>query len=377
MQHKSDAELITAADTLIAKPVESWTSPDVVEAVDLLIILSNQNVDDAAYGRFPALEAAVANAPVTTSAAALAKLLWIDQQPEPEERQDWEPAALESIRAFLSPKTDFVADLGYRMGSIIDDKQGKDHEPWKALDIQQEAVEALIAVSTPVSLAGVAAQVLLAIRHLLEIEEIAAGDERNEDLRELSERTMKMLELAAPILADIAGVDLNADFGAYYGTTCGDRQVGASRQDLVTETEAAESDTAPEDIPVNPWAELIAGYIAAPAEWWNDDRLSDAVLTEATCREWVSAQCNTEPPPSSEKFDAITQPICDLISAIMAAPVEGVVGARAKLRLLKTDDWDARSRTDFATCMQSILDGLDAVLCDDDKASEPALQEAA
>jgi hypothetical protein len=52
---------------------------------------------------------------------------------------------------------------------------------------------------------------------------------------------------------------------------------------------------------------------------------------------------------------------CNLMSAIMKTPVQGVIGIRAKLRLLRTGGWDARNRTDLGVCMQSILDGLNRV----------------
>jgi hypothetical protein len=126
---------------------------------------------------------------------------------------------------FLTPKSDFVADLGQRLGSIISDKQGDDAVGGRltALDAQQEAVERLIEMSHPTTLAGVAAQVLLAIRNLLDIGAIA-NERTGEDLVSYIERTREMLEAAAPLLADIAGVDLDADYGAFYGTACCSRQ---------------------------------------------------------------------------------------------------------------------------------------------------------
>jgi hypothetical protein len=360
-----------AALALVAKPSPTWGDDDVLTAYGLLTTFAEIDHPNAPFN---ALEAAMAAAPVVGFPAALAKARWLIEQPEDDGRLEWEPVAIESLRDFLSPKDDFVADLGLRMGAIIDGKQEEDCD---ALDAQQEAVQALIEVSPPTSIAGITVQVLLAIRNLLDIGGYAHEHE-DERLMGLIDRTKAMLEIAAPVLADIAGVDLDADYGADYGTSCGERQKSKRRSptpiDEVSRDEAAPQ---PAGIPVNPWAESIANYVAAPAEWWNDDRLADAVALEAECSEWVSSACDSKPPRSGEEFEAITMPHCDLMSAIMAAPVQGVIGARAKLRALKTDDWDARHRTDLDVCMQSILDGLNAALGDADEAGEPALKEAA
>jgi hypothetical protein len=360
-----------AARALVAKPSPTWADGDVLTAYDLLTTFAEI---DHPNTPFNALEAAMAAAPVVGFPAALAKARWLIEQPEDDGRHDWEPVAIESLRDFLSPKDDFVAELGLRMGAIIDGKQDEDSD---ALDAQLEAVDALIEISPPTSIAGVTVQVLLAIRNLLDIGG-HAHEYEDERLMGLIHSTKAMLEIAAPVLADIAGVDLDADYGAYYGTDCGERQKSKRPSPLpMDEVSADEAVPQCAEIPINPWVESIATYVAAPGDWWNDDRLADAAALEAECREWVSSACNSEPSPSSEEFDAITMPLCDLTSAIMAAPVEGVIGARAKLRMIKADDWDARLRTDLSVCMQSILDGLNAALGDADEAGEPALKEAA
>ena len=60
-------------------------------------------------------------APIGSLPAALAKIRWLIEQPggEMPERQPWEPSAYRTFRDFLSPKKDFVAELGLRTGQAI------------------------------------------------------------------------------------------------------------------------------------------------------------------------------------------------------------------------------------------------------------------
>jgi len=209
-----------AARALVACPASNWTNANIVAAQTLLSEFNAGSLscdyDDAPFN---ALEEAMGAAPISSFPAALAKVVWLLEQPggEAPARQKWEPSAYETLRDFLSPKEDFVAELGRRAGALIRE------ESWPGADPRLEAMEALIEVSHPTGLAGVTVQVLMAIRNLLDIGAIAR-ERTDEDLVDRIHRTQNMLEKAAPVLADIAGVDLDADYGAYYGTSCGEQQ---------------------------------------------------------------------------------------------------------------------------------------------------------
>jgi hypothetical protein len=227
MQRKSALERNQdAAHALIAKPAEGWTGADTVAAYNLL---KKFNRHEHPAAPFNLLEQAMGRAPVSNFAAALVKIRWFTEQPggaldEYTERQEWEPAAYRTLRDFLSPKADFVAELGRTMGHVIRRIVAADRlqqtKKVNSLTDELYAVEALIEVSKPTTLAGIAGQLVLAIGHLELITNMNPKGGDAQAIREYALKTRGMLALATTALAEIAGVDLEADYRASYRTLC-------------------------------------------------------------------------------------------------------------------------------------------------------------
>jgi len=220
-----------AAHALVACPASNWTNADIVAAHALLLKFNrgsgNEDYDDAP---FTALEEALGKAPATNVPAALAKASWLIEQPGAgaAERHPWERAAYHTLRDFLSPKDDFVAELGHRAVQIIRRARLADIEfddpNFHAAVAELEATDGLIEASVATSLFGVATQLVVAMGHL---EQLKVMTECNDDadlmvhasdIREFVQRIKGLLAVAAPALAQIAGIDLLADLAVDYRT---------------------------------------------------------------------------------------------------------------------------------------------------------------
>jgi hypothetical protein len=128
--------------------------------------------------------------------------------------------------AFPPPKDDFVAQLGLRATQTINRARLADAEfnnpDYGAAIRELEAIDGLIEASVANSLPGVATQLVVAMGHL---EQLRVMTECNDDadlmvhapdIREFVERTKGLLDLAVPVLAGIAGVDLVTDLAVNY-----------------------------------------------------------------------------------------------------------------------------------------------------------------
>jgi hypothetical protein len=214
-----------AGRTLAAKPPAKWTDADTLTAGSLLMKYRGKAYDSSPMVE---LENAMGAAPARSFPAALAKIGWLIEQPGGElpDWLDWEPAAYRTLRDFLSPKDDYVAELGVRMGRTIRRAQLADsnfHDPTFHTAIRElEAIDGLIEASVPTSLQGVTTQLVVAMGHLENLRVMTESDDdadvviHADDIHDFVERTKGLLDAAVPVLAAITGIDLKKDLAADY-----------------------------------------------------------------------------------------------------------------------------------------------------------------
>jgi hypothetical protein len=342
----------TAAHALIAKPTSTWTAADTTAAFGLLKKF-DLHLEYRPETPFNELQNAMGAAPISSFPAALAKVRWITEQPAAEinERQAWEPAAYRTLRDFLSPTNDFVAELGLRTGQAIRraEEAGEvfDGPACDAAISEMEAIDGLVEALVPTSLQGVITQMVVAMSHLENLKAMTFDGIVADDIRESIERAHGLLDRALPVLAVIAGVDLQSDLAADY-------RVSSVLRTVVR--------------PPSPYDAEIEKLIAA-AGTWSDFDMPKAIGLIRSFVDWSNKLPDDDDDTVDQITDLCMEYIGHLEKVLRVARVVGPAGAEAMAKYLKSE---ADSGT-FPELLVSATANLEAYL-----ASAPeAVKEAA